>query len=74
MRFRNLLIFLGFLTIAIQFLGFPRAWDDMFYVAIGLLVMAFSYLAGKAPREASKAELRAEAAPETTAAATPEQA
>ena len=47
MRFRNLLMTLGFLVIAIQFLGFPRAWDSAFYVLLGLLVIAFAYLAGK---------------------------
>ncbi|MBI5134457.1 MAG: hypothetical protein HZA81_03690 [Candidatus Taylorbacteria bacterium] len=52
MRFRNILVLLGFVVLILQFLGFPRAWDDVFYIALGLLVMAFSYLSGKEPQRA----------------------
>lgn len=64
MRFRNILIFLGFIAVILQFLGFPRAWDNVFYIAIGLLVMAFSYLSGKERRvEASEAAALPSVAP-----------
>lgn len=53
MRFRNILIFLGFLVLVLEFLGFPRAWDDAFYALLGILVMAFAYLSGKKAGEAA---------------------
>ncbi len=62
MRFRNILVLLGFVAVILPFLGFPRAWDDVFYVALGLLVMAFSYLSGKEPQ---KARAEAPASPES---------
>lgn len=44
MRYRNVIIFLGFLGMLIQFLNFPHLWERWFYVAIGALVVAFAYL------------------------------
>lgn len=47
MKYRNITITLGFIVLIIQFLGFPQSWDDIFYVVLGLLVIAFGYLSGK---------------------------
>ena len=47
MKYRNIIIALGFLVFILQILGFPQSWDDMFYGAAGLLIIAFSYLSGK---------------------------
>jgi hypothetical protein len=47
MRYRNIIVFLGFVIVVIQFLGFPQSWDEIFYVASGALIIAFGYLAGK---------------------------
>jgi len=44
MRYRNIIITLGFLTILIQFLGFPESWDRAFYAIIGLAVIALAYV------------------------------
>jgi hypothetical protein len=47
MKYRNIIIILGFLVVAIQFLGFPQSWRKTFHVASGALVVAFGYLAGR---------------------------
>ncbi len=47
MKYRNIIIVLGFLVFILPILGFPQTWDDMFYAAFGLLIIAFSYLSGK---------------------------
>ncbi|MEN9621718.1 MAG: hypothetical protein RLZZ67_152 [Candidatus Parcubacteria bacterium] len=44
MKYRNLIITLGFIVIFIQFLGFPQAWRDVLYILSGLLVITFGYL------------------------------
>lgn len=44
MRYRNIIIALGFLTIVIQFLGFPENYDNAFYAIIGLAVIALAYV------------------------------
>ncbi len=35
---------LGFLTLIMPFLGFPRNWKDFFYFAAGLAIAILSYL------------------------------
>ncbi len=47
MKYRNIIIMLGFLVFILQILGFPQTWDNIFYGAAGLLIIAFSYLSGK---------------------------
>ena len=47
MKYRNLIITLGFIVIVIQFLGFPQSWKDVFYLLVGLLVITFGYLSEK---------------------------
>jgi uncharacterized protein YjeT (DUF2065 family) len=44
MRYRNIIIALGFVTILIQFLGFPEGWRNAFYAVIGLAVIALAYV------------------------------
>ena len=50
MKYRNVIIILGFLIVMIQFLGFPQSWRKSFHIASGALVVAFAYLAGKEAR------------------------
>lgn len=47
MKYRNIIIALGFLVFILQILGFPQTWDDVFYGVAGLLIITFSYLSGK---------------------------
>jgi hypothetical protein len=47
MKYRNIIIALGFLVFILPILGFPQAWDDMFYAFAGILIIALSYLSGK---------------------------
>jgi hypothetical protein len=47
MKYRNIIIALGFLVFILPILGFPQTWDNMFYALAGLLIIAFSYLSGK---------------------------
>ena len=47
MKYKNVIITLGFVVILIQFLGFPQSWRDALYALIGLLVIAFGYLSEK---------------------------
>jgi len=47
MKYRNLIITLGFVVILIQFLGFPQSWRDALYAFVGILVIAFGYLSDK---------------------------
>jgi uncharacterized membrane protein len=65
MRYRNIIIALGFLVIIIPALGFPREWKDTFHVITGILVVAFGYLAGKERRDAKTEQQKMP--PKTTA-------
>ena len=50
MKYRNIIIILGFLIVIVQFLGFPQSWRKSFHIASGGLVVVFGYLAGKESR------------------------
>ncbi len=47
MKYRNIIIALGFLVFILPILGFPQTWDDMFYACAGILIITLSYLSGK---------------------------
>ncbi len=47
MKYRNLIITLGFVVILIQFLGFPQAWRNAFYAITGIAIITFGYLSEK---------------------------
>lgn len=44
MKYRNIIIALGFLVIVLQFLGFPASWDNAFYALFGLAIIALAYI------------------------------
>ena len=50
MRYRNIVIALGFLTVlaASPVLGIPRSWKDLIIIFSGLAIATLAYLAGKA--------------------------
>ena len=37
------LVILGVIVAVIQFLGFPRSWEDAFYLLAGVAVVGISY-------------------------------
>lgn len=41
---RQFIILLGILLMFLPFLGFPSSWDKIINVAIGLLIVIFSFL------------------------------
>jgi hypothetical protein len=45
MRFRNVIIALGFLVLVTQFTGFPEAWRNAFYIIAGLALIVLAYRA-----------------------------
>lgn len=53
MKYRNLIIALGFVIVVIQFLGFPQAWRNVLYVLGGLSVIALGYLSDKEKKVAT---------------------
>ncbi len=44
MKYRNAIIALGFAVIAVQFLDFPRSWDNAIYAIAGLFIIALAYV------------------------------
>lgn len=44
MRYRNIIIALGILIIALQFLGFPQSWDNGIYAIAALFIIALAYV------------------------------
>jgi hypothetical protein len=54
MRFRNGIIALGFVTLALQFTGFPHAWKDGLYALVGLAVIALGYMGDRAEKPAEQ--------------------
>ncbi|HEY0908350.1 MAG TPA: hypothetical protein VGE35_03320 [Candidatus Paceibacterota bacterium] len=47
MRYRNIIIGLGFFVVIIQFLGFPQSWRNAFYAVSGILIVAGGYMSDK---------------------------
>jgi hypothetical protein len=47
MKYRNLIVSLGFVVVIIQFLGFPQAWRNGLYALTGMSIIAFGYLSDK---------------------------
>jgi hypothetical protein len=47
MKYRNLIVTLGFVVVIIQFLGFPQAWRNGLYTLAGMSIIAFGYLSDK---------------------------
>lgn len=50
MRYRNIIIGLGFFVIIIQSLGFPQSWRNGLYIVSGVLIIAGGYLSEKERR------------------------
>ncbi len=46
MKYRNIIIALGFLTAVVSFLGIPRSWKEIAFVLIGGAIVALAYLSG----------------------------
>lgn len=44
MRYRNIIITLGVVIVALQFLGFPQSWDNALYAIVALLIIALAYV------------------------------
>jgi hypothetical protein len=47
MKFRNGIIALGFLIVALQFMGFPQSWKKATCVGIGVAFMVLGYIGGR---------------------------
>ncbi len=73
MKYRNIIIALGFLIIVLPLFGFPQSWRNSFSIASGVLVVAFGYLSGKDKRvNKSKPSASVNAtAPQSASAETP---
>jgi len=51
MKYRNIIIALGFVTSILSFMGIPRSWKEIAFVAIGMAVVALAYLSGLGHRQ-----------------------
>ena len=47
MKYRNTIIFLGFLVFITHIFGFPSALLNALYIVEGMLIVIFGYLSGK---------------------------
>lgn len=52
MKYRNIIIALGFLTAIFSFLGIPRSWKEIAFVILGGAIVALAYLSGIGQRQA----------------------
>jgi hypothetical protein len=51
MKYRNVIITLGFLVMIMQSLGFPQNMRNIFYVIIGALIITLGYLSNKISKQ-----------------------
>ncbi len=47
MRYRNIIIGIGFFVLIIKILGVPQDWRDVLYTIAGLSVIAVAYISEK---------------------------
>ncbi len=50
MKYRNIIIALGFVTAILSFLGIPRSWKEIAFVLVGGAIVALAYLSGLGQR------------------------
>jgi hypothetical protein len=50
MKYRNIIIALGFVIAILSFLGIPRSWKEIVFVALGASVIGLAYLSGLGPK------------------------
>ena len=53
----GILIFLGLITAALPFLGFPQSWDIALLVALGLTTAIFSFWVGREIKSGTHCDL-----------------
>jgi hypothetical protein len=52
MKYRNLIITIGFIVVLIQFLGFPQTWRNVLYSVSGISIIVLGYLSEKEKKAA----------------------
>lgn len=65
MRYRNIIIGIGFFIILVNFSGLPRDWKDALFILSGLLVITGGYLSEKDRTTRQNKPVTSAAAPTT---------